>query len=239
MLILPKIALKSNMKSLRDSGKPNPEFALASYKKLAHQYDATCHLIDPISRKTIELLRLSKGETVLDIASGTGLSLPALSQAVGPRGRVIAIELCPDMAAIAQHRIVVNRLDNVTQIVASMETASIDGSADALLFHYTHDVLRSIAAIERIFRAAKPGARIAIAGFKLPTDWRRVFNPWHRYRAWGYLSTFEGVRAPWDRLLPYVNDFQIHEEIFIGSGYIATARVTESTMLSRSLSPAL
>ena len=236
MLIVPKSALKSNMKSLRDSGKPNPEFALASYKKLAHQYDATCRLIDPIRRKTIELLGLSKGETVLDIASGTGLSLPLLSQAVGPQGRVIAIELCPDMAAIAQHRIEVNHLDNVIQIVASMETARIDISADALLFHYTHDVLRSHTAMERIFRAAKPGARIAIAGFKLPTDWRRIFNPWHRYRAWGYLSTFEGVYAPWDRLLPFTTDFQIHAEIFVGSGYIATARASGSTMVTQSLS---
>ncbi len=225
------------MKSLRDSGKPNPEFALASYKKLAHQYDATCRLIDPVRRQTIELLELSEGETVIDIASGTGLSLPVLSQAVGPQGRVIAIELSPDMAAIAQHRIEINHLDNVKQIISSMETASIDISADALLFHYTHDVLRSSAAIERIFRAAKPGARIAIAGFKLPTDWRRVFNPWHRRRAWGYLSTFEGVHAPWNHLLPYVNDFEIHEEIFVGSGYIATARANGSTMVTQSISP--
>lgn len=212
------------MKSLSDNGKPNPEFALVSYKKLARQYDSSCHLIEAIRRKTIGLLTLDKGETVIDIASGTGLSLPLLSQAVGPAGRVIAIELCPDMAAIAQQRIKENHLDNVTQIVAAMESANIAARADALLFHYTHDVLRSPAAIERILRATKPAARIAIAGFKLPTDWRRIFNPWHRHRAWGYLSTFEGVHLPWDRLLPYVSDFTIHEEFFVGSGYMATAR---------------
>lgn len=217
------------MKSHIDSGTPNPEFALTSYKKLAHHYDASCRPINPIRRKTIELLALTKGETVIDIASGTGLSLPALSQAVGPQGRVVAVELCPDMAAIAQHRMEVNHLENVTQIVAPMETAAIDINADALLFHYTHDVLRSVTALERLFRKAKPGARIAIAGFKLPADWRRVFNLWHRYRAWGYLSTFEGVCAPWDRLLPYVTNFHIHQEFFIGSGYIATAQARGST----------
>ena len=224
------------MKSHIDSGKPNPEFALASYKKLASQYDATCRLIDPVRRKTIELLALSKGETVIDIASGTGLSLPVLSQAVGPQGRVIAIELCPDMAAIAQHRIELHHLDNVVQIVAPMESATLDVCADALMFHYTHDVLRSNAAIERIFRAVKPGARIGIAGFKLPTDWRRIFNFWHRHRAWGYLSTFEGVYTPWDRLLPYIHDFHIHEEIFFGSGYVATARAWSSNMVTSSKS---
>lgn len=212
------------MRSIGDTGKPNPEFALSSYRKIAQQYDSTCRLIHPVRNRTIERLQLGNGETVIDIASGTGLSLPILSRAVGPQGRVMAIELCPDMAAIAQHRIERHRLDNVVQIVAAMETVSIDISADALLFHYTHDVLRSPAAIERIFCAAKAGARIAIAGFKMPTGWRSVFNPWHRYREWGYISTFEGVLAPWDRLLPYINDFQICEEFFIGSGYIATAR---------------
>lgn len=236
LAFLPALNLKSNMKSYRDTGRPNPKFALTNYKKLAHQYDASCRLIDPVRRKTIELLALSNGETVIDIASGTGLSLPVLSQAVGPQGRVIAIELSPDMAEIAKRRIDLHHLANVTQIVAPMETATIDVSADALLFHYTHDVLRSTTALERVFRKVKPGARIAIAGFKLPTDWRRVLNPWHRHRAWGYLSTFEGVYTPWDRLLPYINDFHIHEEIFFGSGYVATARACSSTMVTRSKS---
>lgn len=166
------------MKSFRDIGRPNPDFALASYKKLARQYDASCRLINPVRRETIDLLALSKGETVMDIASGTGLSLPSLSRAVGAQGRVIAIELCPEMAAIAKRRIAVQQLNNVTQVVAPLETAAIEVSADALLFHYTHDVLRSATALERLFCKAKPGARIAIAGFKLPTDWRAT-------RSWG------------------------------------------------------
>ena len=230
------------MKSHVDNGKPNPEFTLKTYKKLARQYDASCRFIGAVRHRTIELLTLAKGETVIDIASGTGLSLPLLSQAVGPQGRVIAIELCPAMVAIAQNRIKVHHLDNVEQIVAPVEVATFDVSADALLFHYTHDVLRNTAAIERIFRTVKPGARIAIAGFKLPTDWRRVFNLWHRRRAWGYLSTFEGIHAPWDRLFPYITNFHIHEEIFIGSGYIATARacgsnVEEQTRLTNAWKP--
>ena len=56
------------------------------------------------------------------------------------------------------------------------------------------------------------GARIGIAGFKLPTDWHRIFNFWHRHRAWSYLSTFEGVYTPWDRLLPYVSDIKFMQK---------------------------
>ena len=218
-----------------DTGKPNSEYALESYKELAHRYDAACHLIQTVRHNTIEQLTLVEGDTVFDVASGTGLSLAALSRKVGRRGRVIAIELSPDMAAIAQRRIQTERLKNVEQVVAPVETATIGRQADALLLHYTHDVLRSHAALERLFKQVKPGAHIAIAGFKFPTDWRRVFNQWHRYRERGYISTYEGAHAPWDRLLPYVTHFKVHEEFFMGSGYIASARAKGSIEVPTSI----
>ena len=39
---------------------------------------------------------------------------------------------------------------------------------DALLFHYTHDILRSPAAIDRLLALARPGALVAIAGIYIP-----------------------------------------------------------------------
>ena len=213
------------MKLYNDSGTPNREFALTAYRRLAEHYDRTCRLIQPVRQRTIQRLQLTAGETVIDVASGTGLSLPALSAAVGPGGHVIALELSPEMAAVAQQRISERSLGNVLQIVAPAEDAVIPCRADALLFHYTHDVLRSEAALANLMKSAKAGARVAIAGFKLPTDWRRAFNSWHRWRAWGYLSTFEGIYWPWSLLTQYVNDFQLHEENLLGSSYIASARV--------------
>lgn len=213
------------MNRVINRGCPNRELALASYRKLARRYDRSCYLIEPVRCKTIRHLSLVPGETVIDVASGTGLSLPMLSVAVGAAGKVIAIELSPEMAHIARARIERRLLRNVTQIVGAVEEAQIPIRADALLFHYTHDVLRSPEALLNIFRSAKPEARVAIAGFKLPSDWRRLFNAWHRWRAGEYLSTYDGIYTPWDYLLGYVSDFRIQEENFLGSGYIATARL--------------
>jgi hypothetical protein len=66
----------------------------------------------------------------------------------------------------------------------------------------------------------RPQAAVVVAGYKLATGWRSVFNPWFKARAHGYLSTFEGAAAPWSHLMEHVPDFRIHKEYFLGSGYI-------------------
>jgi ubiquinone/menaquinone biosynthesis C-methylase UbiE len=145
---------------------------------------------------------------------------------VGPSGRVIGVEQSPDMARIAQQRVDGMALVNVRQIIAPVEEAVLDEPVDALFFHYTHDVLRTPAALDRLFGVARPGARVVVVGFKLPTGWRAIFNPWFRHRAKGYLSTFEGAHAPWSDLVRYVPDLKIERERFLGSGYVATGTVT-------------
>jgi ubiquinone/menaquinone biosynthesis C-methylase UbiE len=216
---------------------PDRRAALESYRKLAAGYDASCWAVEPGRLEAIALLGLQPGQTVLDVASGTGKSFPALARAVGPAGRVIGIEQSPDMARIGQRRIDELGLANVRQIVAPVEEASIDATIDALLFHYTHDVLRTPAALARVFAAARPGARVVLVGYKLPTDWRALFNPWFRHRARGYLSTFEGIHAPWSHLLRDVPDLQIVAERFLGSGYVATGTVGPVTPLASSAFP--
>jgi ubiquinone/menaquinone biosynthesis C-methylase UbiE len=208
------------MNGLRLGPMPDRGFAIDSYRALAPAYDASCRLIEPVRCRAIALLHLQPGQTVLDIASGTGQSLPALAAAVGPRGRVIAIEQSPEMAEIAEGRIAELGLVNVEQLLSPVEEARIAGLADAVLLHYTHDVLRTPAALCRLFAAVRPRATVVVAGYKLASGWRALFNPWFKARAHGYLSTFEGAAAPWSHLIQHVPDFRVQEEFFLGSGYI-------------------
>ena len=97
---------------------PDRGAAVASYAKLALQYDATCHWLDRIRTEALEVLDPREGETIVDVACGTGAMLPALARAVGSRGRVIGIEQCPEMAAIARRRIADAGVENVILVVA-------------------------------------------------------------------------------------------------------------------------
>lgn len=216
------------MNARSDSG-PDRAGAIESYRRLAAGYDASCWTVEPGRLEAIALLRLAEGQTVLDVASGTGKSFAALSKAVGAAGRVIGVEQSPDMARIAARRIEELRLGNVLQIVAPVEEAPLRGPVDALFFHYTHDVLRTPAALARVLGAARPGARVVVVGFKLPTGWRSLFDPWFRHRAKGYLSTFEGAHAPWSHLLRHVPDLKIERERHLGSGYVAIGSVAKVT----------
>jgi demethylmenaquinone methyltransferase/2-methoxy-6-polyprenyl-1,4-benzoquinol methylase len=124
-----------------------------------------------LRRRTVARLALQPDQTVLDVACGTGLSFPLLHQGVGETGRIIGVELSPDMLAIARERCVREGWRNVTLIESAMESADIPGPVDAILFNFTHDVLRSPAALARIFAAARPGTRVAVAGMKLAPWW--------------------------------------------------------------------
>ncbi|MGE3376507.1 MAG: class I SAM-dependent methyltransferase [Vicinamibacteria bacterium] len=205
---------------MRRSGTPDRTHALESYRRLAPGYDEATRLIGRKRLRAIGLLQLVPGDTVLDAACGTGAVLDLLSRAVGPGGRVIGVELSPEMIAQARERVERLGLRNVTLIEAPMEDAAIPGPVDAVLFSYAHDVLRSRRALDRVFAAVRPGARVAAAGAKLYPRALSFLNFWVRWRIRHYVSTLEGLEAPWSLLAEYLPDFAIADVTLFGSGYV-------------------
>jgi ubiquinone/menaquinone biosynthesis C-methylase UbiE len=85
----------------------NPKQALKKYRRNAPTYDHdyTYGKAEMLRQKTISLLHLKPGNVVLDVACGTGLSFPLIMQAIGPDGRLIGIEMSPEMLAIAHEKV--------------------------------------------------------------------------------------------------------------------------------------
>ena len=203
---------------------PDPQLAIARYRAHAPGYDASAARTMALRRRTVARLALQPGETVLDVACGTGLSLPLLHQGVGETGRIIGVELSPDMLALARERCAREGWRNVTLIESAMESAEIPGPVDAVLFNFTHDVLRSPRALERIFAVARPGARVAVAGMKLAPWWMAPANVLVRAQARPYMTTFEGLARPWDLLERHLAGFE-RESVLFGTGYIGWGKV--------------
>jgi len=203
---------------------PDPQLAIARYRAHAPGYDASAVRTMPLRRRTVAKLELRPGETVLDVACGTGLSFPLLREGVGETGRIVGVELSPDMLALARERCVREGWRNVTLIESAMETADLQGPVDAILFNFTHDVLRSPAALERILAAARPGTRVAVAGMKLAPWWLAPLNAVVRAQARPYMTTFEGLARPWDLLEAYLEGFE-RETVLFGTGYIGWGEV--------------
>ena len=201
-------------------GKPNESVALANYARLAPGYDESCHLIEPIRKEAVALLGLRPGDHVLDVACGTGISFNLLHAAVGHGGRVVGVELSPEMCWQARARAL--DLDGacVRVIESSAEGAAFGAEHfDAMLFHYTHDVLRNPAALAHLFTVLRPGGRVVVAGLKTAPAWAAPLSWFAMFRARKYLSTFEGIAEPWSHLLAFVPDLQWRSR-FAGTGYV-------------------
>lgn len=178
----------------------------------------------PIRERAIDLLDLQPGQTVLDVCCGTGLSLARLRERVGEAGHVYGFDQSPDMLERARHRVVTAGWHNVMLSETSAQALVLPAPVDALLFHYTHDVLRSPSAVERLLAFARPGAAVAIAGIKYFPLWLAPLNIWVYYKNAGYNGAPGELRTPWDRIAPRLDGWRL-STTQCGMGYIASGRV--------------
>jgi arsenite methyltransferase len=197
------------------------ERSIELYRRKAADYDASAEFTMPLRRRTIALLQLQPGQTVLDVGSGTGLSFDLLRDAVGDQGRVLGFEQSPDMFALAEQRVANAAWGNVWQANAAAETVHLPELADAVLFNYTHDICRTPAAVDNILRQMKPGARVAMAGIKFFPWWTGPLNllAWLKNRP--YNARAADLWTPWSLVAAQCENFQWHSTQW-GMGYIAS-----------------
>jgi ubiquinone/menaquinone biosynthesis C-methylase UbiE len=196
----------------------------AFYREHARDYDASAARTMALRCRTIVRLGLQPGDVVLDAGCGTGLSFGLLREAVGSDGQVIGVESSPQMMVLARQRVEDAGWTNVLLIEDAIERARWPVPVDALLFNYTHDILRAPAALAAIFRQSRPGARVAAAGIKHPPRWLDPLRLYRRYKSRACYTQYEGLDAPWDLLARDVPDLQVESTLF-GTGYIAWGRL--------------
>jgi arsenite methyltransferase len=203
-------------------GTPNHALAIERYRRHAPSYDNTTHRMEPVRQRAIDGLLLKPGDTVLDVACGTGKSFALIETQIGPAGRLIGIDQSPDMLSIAQQRVRNGGWSNVTLIESSMEQAQIPEKVDAILFNYAHDVLQSKPALDNVFASAKYGARIVSAGMRYFPWWLGPLNIVVLIKAYPYATTLQGFNRPWSVLANYVESLST-ESMYCGIAYVARA----------------
>ena len=74
-----------------------------AYNHAADHYDHAANAFwQRAGRRTIERLRLAPGARVVDLCCGTGASALPAAQAVGPSGRVVAVDLAAELVALGR-----------------------------------------------------------------------------------------------------------------------------------------
>ena len=176
------------------------------YRKHATSYDTARRASDWLRPLAIARLGLKPGETVLDLGCGTGLSFGLLEQGVGPEGRIIGVELSPDMLAVARGKVEEQGWANVTLIEGSAEEAALPGPVDAVLTFFTPEIAISDQAMAKALAALGPEGRLVAAGVKRAEGlWGIFFNLFFqlRYRTWRWVGVRGAAKRLWSGGQPY------------------------------------
>lgn len=114
----------------------------------------------------IQKLALKPQAVVADVGAGSGYFALRIAKQL-PKGRVIAIDVEPKMLSHIQQRAKALKLTNVTTVQATASDPKVGNQADLVLVaDVLHHVPDQPAWLGRLFKAMKPGARLAIIEFK-------------------------------------------------------------------------
>lgn len=153
----------------------------------------------------LENLPLEPGSVAADIGAGTGyFSLP-MARLVGPQGRVLAVDIQPEMLAIITDRIKAEDLGNVDTILASETDPHLPAnSVDLALlvdayheFSYPREVMTGVAA------GLKPGGRVVLIEYRAE-DPLIPIKRLHKMTAKQAIAEMRAVGLTWETTLDFL-----------------------------------
>lgn len=170
----------------------------------------------------VEKLHLKKGDTVLDMACGTGLNFPYLEKYVGDTGKIIAFDYSEEMLRAAKKNSVKHNWKNIEFMQGDAAELALAKKVNGVLSTLGISAIpRYKEALEKAVNVLADSGRISILDASLPSGLWKIFNPliawiYKNWASWDYTKDIRGVLKS---ILPNANV----EESNCGTIYIIHA----------------
>jgi ubiquinone/menaquinone biosynthesis C-methylase UbiE len=117
--------------------------------------------------RVIQSLEIRPGERVADLGSGSGYFVFALAKAVGPDGKVYAVDVDQEMNDLVAERAKTEGAGNIQVILARPEDPLLPGNGVDLIFtsNTYHHIKNRVSYLANLRKYLRRGGRIAIIEF--------------------------------------------------------------------------
>jgi demethylmenaquinone methyltransferase/2-methoxy-6-polyprenyl-1,4-benzoquinol methylase len=209
------------------------EHLIETYRKKAKHYDITSRFYPAPGYpqraqrlRAVQALGLRPGESVVEIACGTGLNFPLLEELIGPEGRIVGVDLTDAMLAQAEARIATNGWRNIALVQADAADFDFPTEVGAILSTYALSQVPECAEVIAHGAAAlSAGGRWVVLDLKLPANTPR----WLAHLGTAIVRPFAAidewiVRRPWDAIRSAMEEELTDlcwTELFFGTAFLA------------------
>jgi demethylmenaquinone methyltransferase/2-methoxy-6-polyprenyl-1,4-benzoquinol methylase len=209
------------------------EHLIETYRKKARHYDITSRLYPAPGYpqraqrlRAVQALGLRAGDSVIDIACGTGLNFALIEEVIGPGGRIVGVDLTDAMLAHAQDRIATNGWSNISLVQADAADFDFPAEVDAILSTYALSQVPDCAEVIAHGAAAlSGGGRWVVLDLKIPGNtpgWLSQFGtamvrPFASIDEWIMRRPWEAIRIAMQEELADLS----WSELFFGTAFLA------------------
>ena len=167
-------------------------------------------------------LGVKRGMTVCDMGCGNGFYSLQLAKMVGPKGRVLAVDIQPEMLKLLRERMHKEGIDNITPILGSLHDPRLpDGQVDLiLLVDVYHEFSHPEYMLKAMRRSLSPEGTVALLEYrsedpevpikKLHKMSKKQINV--EYPANGFKLVKEFEKLPWQHMMFFARDEEYKEQ---------------------------